>query len=134
LLRLTTIAAMLAVSAPALAQTQPLPTQSQPLPVPSGRPMAIDFANDPVLGLSRTEGDFATFRALIAGVVERHPGTAESAANEDEALAGVEEAREAQLPTVDLSITSYRVIARDFSNDPTNIIERSRPEQRTDAI
>ena len=118
---------MLAVSAPALAQTQPLPA-------PSGRPMAIDFASDPVLGLSRTEGDFAAFRALIAGVVERHPGTAEFAANEDAALAAVEEAREAQLPSVDLSITSYRVIARDFSNDPSNIIERSRPEQRTDAI
>jgi adhesin transport system outer membrane protein len=31
-------------------------------------------------------------------------------------------------------MTSYRVIARDFSDDPDNIIERSRPAQRTDAI
>ena len=37
-------------------------------------------------------------------------------------------------PTVDLNVTGYRVLSREFSNDPTNIIERSRPEQRTDAI
>ena len=40
----------------------------------------------------------------------------------------------AQLPTVDLNVTSYRVLSRDFSNDPFNIIERSRPRQRTDAL
>jgi adhesin transport system outer membrane protein len=31
-------------------------------------------------------------------------------------------------------LTSYRVISREFSNDPQNIIERSRPDQRTDAL
>ncbi len=66
--------------------------------------------------------------------VLRHPGTAEAAATEDEAVAVLGEARSALLPTVDATITSYRVISRDFSNDPTNIIERSRPVQRTDAI
>jgi len=35
--------------------------------------------------------------------------------------------------SVDVNVTSYRVIARDFSNDPNNIIERSRASQRTDA-
>ena len=110
----------------ALAQT--------PLPAPSGRPLEIEFANDPILQLSRQQSDFGPFRDAIVAVVERHPGTFESAAAEDEAQAGLEEAREARLPTVDLSVTSYRVIARDFSNDPTNIIERSRPRQRTDAI
>jgi len=39
-----------------------------------------------------------------------------------------------QLPTVDLNVTSYRVLSRAFSNDPFNIIERSRPRQRTDAL
>lgn len=127
MLRTVILAASLAVSATALAQTTPLPA-------PSGRPFEIDFAADPVLRLRRDHGDFGSFRSIIAGVVERHPSTAEAAANEDEALAGTEEAREAQLPTVDLNISSYRVIARDFSNDPTNIIERSRAARRTDAI
>ena len=104
------------------------------LPVASGRPMDIDFDADPVLRLSRAQAGFEPFRAAIAHAVENHPGTLEAAAGEDEALGALEEARSAELPTVDLSVTSYRVLSRDFSDDPFNIIERSRPRQRTDAL
>jgi adhesin transport system outer membrane protein len=124
--RLATGLACLALCVPALAQDA--------LPLPTGRPMAIDFANDPILRLRRDQAPFEPFRAAVAAAVERHPGTAEAAAGEDEALGALEEAREARMPTVDLSITSYRVLSRDFSDDPFNIIERSRPRQRTDAI
>jgi adhesin transport system outer membrane protein len=118
----------LAVSASALAQ------RTAPMPAPTGQPMTIDFRTDPVLRLRRQQSGFEQFRAAIATAVERHPGTAETAATEDEALAQLHEARAAALPSVDLSVTSYRVVARDFSNDPFNIIERSRPVQRTDAL
>jgi adhesin transport system outer membrane protein len=107
---------------------------SRELPVASGRPMDIDFDADPVLRLRRAQAGFEPFRAAIAHAVENHPGTLEAAAGEDEALGALEEARSAELPTVDLSVTSYRVLARDFSEDPFNIIERSRPRQRTDAL
>ena len=117
--------------APAFA---PAPNDTQSLPTPSGRPMDIDFRTDPVLRLRHVETSFEPFRAAIASAVEHHPGTLEAAANEDEALGALEEARQGQLPTVDLNITSYRVLSRDFSNDPFNIIERSRPRQRTDAL
>lgn len=123
--------ACLGVGAQALAQTA---ASTAPLPSATGRPMTIDFANDPVLSLGRQHSGYEQFRDAIATAVERHPGTAESAAGEDEALAALEEARSMGLPSVDLSITSYRVISREFSNDPENILERSRPEQRTDAI
>lgn len=95
--------------------------------------MTIDFNSDPVLRLRHQQTGFEPFRAVIAAAVERHPGTAEAAAGEDEAAAALEEARAGELPTADLNVTSYRVLARDFSNDPFNIIERSRPVQRTDA-
>lgn len=117
--------------APAFA---PAPQGAQGLPTPTGRPMDIDFRNDPVLRLRHIETTFEPFRAAIASAVENHPGTLEAAAGEDEALGALEEARQAQLPTVDLNVTSYRVLSRDFSNDPFNIIERSRPRQRTDAL
>jgi len=107
---------------------------TQELPTASGRPMDIDFDADPVLRLRRAQASFEPFRAAIAHAVENHPGTLEAAAGEDEALGALEEARSAELPTVDLSVTSYRVLSRDFSDDPFNIIERSRPRQRTDAI
>ena len=126
LLQRTAIGLCAAAAIPAAAQT--------PLPGPSGRPLEIDFAADPVLRLRLEQSGYPAFRAAIASAVERHPGTAESAALEDEALAVLAEARHAVLPTVDATVTSYRVISREFSNDPTNIIERSRPEQRTDAI
>ena len=104
------------------------------MPAPTGRPMTIDFSNDPVLRLRHEQSSFEQFRTAIATAVERHPGTAEVAAAEDEARAVLSETRSAQLPNVDLSVTSYRVISRNFANDPFNIIERSRPRQRTDAL
>ncbi|HEV2865462.1 MAG TPA: TolC family protein [Allosphingosinicella sp.] len=122
------LAAYAAVVAGASASAQ------APLPPPSGRPLDIDFSADPVLRLRREQSNYAAFRNTIAAAVERHPGTAEAAAGEDEARGVLSEARSAERPTVDASVTSYRVLARDFSNDPSNVIERSRPIQRTDAI
>lgn len=120
---------------PGLAPPQsPLPATQEPLPEPTGRPMEIDFSSDPVLRLRREQAEYSAFRAAIANAVMLHPGTLEAAASEDEAMAVLREAESAEMPTIDATVTSYRVIARDFSNDPTNIIERSRPEQRTDAI
>ena len=125
-IRIPALAAVLAAGAPAPAQA--------PLPPPTGRPLDIDFSADPVLRLRRAQTRYEQFRDAIAAAVEQHPGITEAAATEDEAMGAVREARSAQRPTVDVTITSYRVLSREFSNDPTNIIERSRPEQRTDAI
>lgn len=104
------------------------------LPTPSAAPLTMDLSRDPVLALGRREVGWGTFRAAIAAAIERHPGLLEYAASEDEARAGVRAAREQQLPSADITITSYRVISREFSNDPFNIIERSRPSRRTDAL
>src|SRR3954471_21111022 len=101
----------LALSAPALGQ-------GTPLPAPTGQPMTIDFSTDPVLRLRHEQSGFAQFRTAIATAVEHHPGTAEVAAGEDEARAALAEARHGLLPTVDLNVTSYRVLSREFSNDP----------------
>ena len=108
-LRLATASVCLALSAPALGQAAP------PLPAPTGQPMRIDFSTDPVLRLGHEQTGFEQFRTAIATAVERHPSTAEVAASEDEARAALAEARQAMLPTVDLSVTSYRVISRAFS-------------------
>jgi adhesin transport system outer membrane protein len=103
------------------------------LPPPSTDPLRLDLANDPILQLARRQAPPAEFRAVVATAVERHPATQEAKASSAEAGAVLDEARERRLPAIDLSVTSYRVIAREFSNDPQNIIERSRPSHRTDA-
>lgn len=104
------------------------------LPVPGADPMRIDPSADPILRLGHSQASRDAFRATIAAAVARHPGTREYQALTAEARQVVAEAHERQLPTVDISVSSYRVIARDFSNDQNNIIERSRAPQRTDAL
>lgn len=125
------VLALASMTAPAL-RAQPGPVTSS-LPPPVDRPLDIDFSQDPVLGLARTQVSEPVFRALVGEAVRRHPSLGESLATQEEAVAALQQAEETQRPSVDASITSYRVLARDFSNDPFNIIERSRPIQRTDA-
>ena len=104
------------------------------LPPPSNDPLSIDPGQDPILQLARSQASPEAFRAVVATAVERHPATQEARATSAEAEAVVDEAHERRLPTVDLNVSSYKVISRAFSDDPQNIIERSRPAARTDAI
>jgi adhesin transport system outer membrane protein len=104
------------------------------LPEPTNDPMRLDLASDPILRLARTHASPEEFRAAIAAAVVRHPGTSESRALTEEARAVEDEAKAQLLPSGDITLTSYQIISRAFSNDPNNIIERSRPEHRTDAL
>lgn len=103
------------------------------LPEPSERPMELDVAGDPVLALANKAGDGATFRRAVADAVARNPSRGEATAQFDEIEAQRREARAQQFPTVDVNVTSYRVLSRDFANDLNNIVERTRPFKRTDA-
>jgi adhesin transport system outer membrane protein len=109
-------------------------TRPPTLPGPTNDPLNIDPGKDPILQLARSQASPEAFRAVVATAVERHPATQEAKATSEEADAVVDEARERRLPSVDLNVSSYRVISREFSNDQQNIIERSRPAARTDAI
>lgn len=104
------------------------------LPAPTGDPLRIDLTSDPILRLSESAMPVDDFRRIVADAVARHPARLEAIAGAEEAEAGLSEARERLFPSGDLTIDSYKSIAREFSNDPDNIIERSRPEQRTDAL
>lgn len=103
------------------------------LPVPSGDPLRIDPGADPVLRIARTQTSLAAFQQAITQAVQRNPELGEVNAQFDEADAARREARARAMPTADLSISSFKIIDRAFSNDPRNILERSRPSERTDA-
>jgi adhesin transport system outer membrane protein len=103
------------------------------LPSPSGDPLNIDMSADPILRLAREQVSEEEFRRIVATAVERHPGTLEYEAASAEARAVRAEAVERRLPSLDMNLSSYKVIAREFSNDQGNLIERSRPDRRTDA-
>ena len=104
------------------------------LPAPTGDPLRIDLSSDPILRLSESAMPEDEFRQIVAAAVARHPARLEAIAGGEEAEAAVAEAREGLFPSGELTVDSYQSIAREFSNDPDNIIERSRPEQRTDAL
>ena len=125
------LAVSLQTGAPLLAQTAPPRTS---LPEPTTDPLAIDPATDPILQLARSQASREEFRAVIAAAVQRHPATLENEAISAEARAVVSEAKERMLPSIDLNVSSYQVLSRAFSNDPQNVIERSRASQRTDAL
>lgn len=122
--------------APRAAVTAPPVVQSQPggLPAPGGDPLRIDPAADPILALARDQSPAGEFRAAVAAAVAGNPGYDEAVATRDEAEASRNEAVARQRPVLDLSVTSFRVIDRNFSNDPLNLLERQRPRNRTDAI
>jgi adhesin transport system outer membrane protein len=127
--RALAFALMLSTSAAALSQTLGAPS----LPPPSADPMKIDFAKDPILRLARSQASPDFFRSTIGRAVESAPATQEAEASTSEARSVVDEAYERQLPSIDLSVSSYRVISRQFTDRQGNIVESTRPVARTDA-
>lgn len=102
------------------------------LPQPVAAPLDIDFADDPVLGLARQTADAEAFKAILVAALADSPTDREASAMERVAEARLAEANAGYVPTLDLNLGSFRTIARDFSNDPTNIVERSRASNRSD--
>lgn len=121
---LVAVAALLAQAAPSVKE----------LPLPTRDPLAIQRADDPVIALSRTTVPTAEFTALVQQAVDRSPGVDETIAGIAEARAARAEARSALFPVIDLSVNSQRSFAREFDNDPDNIVERSRSAARTDLL
>ena len=104
------------------------------LPAPGGDPLHIDPVADPVLRLARSSTDPALFRRAIADAVRHNPALDEATAQVEEADAVRAEARARRLPTADISLSSFKILSRAFSNDPGNVLERSRPDGRTDGL
>ena len=96
--------------------------------------MRIDPATDPILNLARVATPMESFVTAIGAAVVRNPGLGEAIAQREEAQAARNEARARQYPTIDLSLSNFQIVARNFSNDPQNLLERQRPAYRTDAL
>lgn len=111
----------------------PIGAQQPALPVPDRDPLKVDMAADPVMRLIGTIGLPETFVDRIHLAVDQHPALTEARAGRAEAVAARGEAKAQRFPQGEFNVSSFRTLARDFSNDPQNIIERSRARQRTDA-
>ena len=127
------IVTAVAVAGDVRAQDASVQAEGEPsLPDPQIRPLAIDFSDDPVLTLGDVKADPGTFRAIIVSALEESPVDREATALENAAEARIGEARAGYLPTIDVGFSAYTTLERNFSNDPFNVIERSRPRERVD--
>lgn len=118
------------------APVQVAPTLVPPagLPLPDRDPLAIDPATDPNLILVRQADDAARFRATLASAIATNPITDEALAQTAEAEANADLAISSRYPVADFTLSYFGTIARNFSNDPGNLLERSRPSSRADAL
>ena len=104
------------------------------LPAPTQDPLAIDPNADPILSLVRRSEDLARFRQILATAIATNPATGEALARTAEARANRELAVSQRYPVADFTLSYFGTIARNFSDDPGNLLERSRPRSRTDAL
>lgn len=109
------------------------PSRPIKLSQPVTDPLRLDLTGDPILALA-LPADHSSFRQAVVAALARNPSLGEAAAQLDEAQGVRNEAQAHMGPTLDLSFSHYEVVSRTFSNDSMNIIERSRPRRRTDAI
>jgi adhesin transport system outer membrane protein len=96
--------------------------------------MRIRATDDPLIALLRTTAPTALMQQIVAETIARAPEATEAEATRDEAGAALGEAEAARRPTVDLTITSYKVLSRNFGNNIENVIEEARPGHRTDQL
>lgn len=126
---------VLELSRPPLPSSAARPPVERPyLPAPVDDPLAFNPASDPILALAEGTTSPEQFQRAISNAVLRHPSLAEVRADLAELEALRDEARTLELPVIDFSLTHFQTIAREFSNDPQNVLERSRPRDRTDAL
>lgn len=128
------VLAAITLACPAAAQDVPAAQAGPLLPTHSGDPMAIRAEDDPLLELTRRTAPVETLQQIVEATLARAPEAAEASANRDQADAALGEARSVRRPTVDVTITSYRVLSRNFGNNVENVIEEARPGRRTDQL
>lgn len=104
------------------------------LPEPSAQPLAVPESTDPILRVADQVAPRADFMAAMARLLASSPEVIEALAGERVAEAQRSEARSGLFPIVDLRIAGTRALARNFSNDPDNVIERSRGGGRLDYL
>ncbi len=103
------------------------------LPDPDPLPLSVKTDGDPILAIAGAIADEAAFHAVIAEAINASPTLAEGKADGEAIWAAKRGAQSAFFPRIDLGLNANRAIAREFSNDPDNVLERARGSGRFDA-
>ena len=103
------------------------------LPPVNPAPLLQLSETDPILALADAMAAETDFHNVITEALRANPLLSEGRADGRAAVAAKTAAETAQYPRVDLALSANRAIAREYSNDPDNVIERSRGNGRIDA-
>lgn len=121
-------------SCPVSANTQTyLDPEAARLPAADAKPLSVANETDPILAIAGTVADEAAFHQAISEALKASPTLAEGQADGEAAWAAKRAADTAQFPRIDLALSGNRAIAREYSNDPDNVLERARGSGRIDA-
>jgi outer membrane protein, adhesin transport system len=129
----TAITALLMVCASPVSAQDYLDPKAAKLPEPNRAPLTQPTEPDPLLTIAETLADEAAFHQVVAEAMNGNPTMAEGRADGAAALAAKRGAESGQFPRIDLTLSANKAIAREFSNDPDNLIERARGAGRVDA-
>ena len=102
------------------------------LPDPNRAPLTVENEADPILAIAKAVADEAAFHQVIGEAIKASPVLAEGQADGEAAWAAKRSAEAAQFPRIDLALSGNKAIAREFSNDPDNVLERARGSGRID--
>ncbi|MBK9432379.1 TolC family protein [Sphingorhabdus sp.] len=103
------------------------------LPDPDPAPLSKENTTDPILAIAEITADEDAFHDVISEALKASPTLSEGRAEGAAALAAKRGAASVQFPRVDMAFSANRSVAREFSNDPDNLIERARGAGRVDA-
>ena len=117
---------------PVLAQDYLDPIAAR-LPDPNPAPLSTSTASDSILAIADAIADEAAFHQVIGEALKASPNLTEGRADGVAAIASKRAAQATQFPRIDLALSANRAIAREFTNDPDNVIERARGSGRIDA-
>jgi outer membrane protein, adhesin transport system len=130
---LITFGLVSATMTPLFAQESRVQTRPAAIPAASRQPQVIDTSTDSILLVADRLLPQADLTAALRQAIARNPEIAIAEAQSAEYLGARREVRSGRFPTVDMTLTANRSLARDFSNDPDNVLERTRGVGRVDA-
>ena len=88
---------------------------------------------DLLLSRSMNADEFNDFKERVGIAVANHPSYKSSEASLRAAYAQIKGTKSALMPQIQLILDSKNAVSRKYANDPTNFVERSRSDHKTNA-
>ena len=93
----------------------------------------IFSSEEGLLDISMNQNEFDAFKERVGKALANHPSYKSSEASLVAAFAQVEGTKSSLRPQIKLILDSNNAISRKYASDPSNLVERSRSDHKTNA-